>query len=160
MSSTGVSAASHGLSACHLCCKLAPAALHPFPRCGAGLRLLKSDSLQCRVALLITACILYIPANIYPIMLTDSLGSTEPSTIMGGVVLLIKLGSVPVAAVVLLLLIALPLYRGHHRWGVRPAAPLLFEIDMWSVGGVCMLGVVVSPVLFAAMAGVQVGCAC
>jgi len=68
----------------------------------------KTDSLQRTLALLITACILYIPANVYPIMLTDQLGSTEPSTIMGGVILLIKLGSVPVAAVIFIFSVMVP----------------------------------------------------
>lgn len=60
------------------------------------------------MALLITACVLYIPANIYPIMHTDSLGTTTPSTIMGGVILLIKLGSVPVAVIIFVFSIVIP----------------------------------------------------
>jgi len=68
----------------------------------------KTASLQKTLALLITACILYIPANVYPIMFTDSLGSTEPSTIMGGVILLIQLGSVPVAAVIFIFSVMVP----------------------------------------------------
>ena len=93
-------AASRNLATCHLCWKLAPTELHHCPRCGSTMHLRKSDSIQRTLALLITACVLYIPANIYPIMYTDQLGSTEPSTIIGGVILLIKLGSVPVAAVI------------------------------------------------------------
>jgi len=108
MSKPGVSAASQELSACHLCCKLAPSSMHHCPRCGSALHLRKTDSLQRTMALLITSCILYIPANIYPIMLTDSLGTTEPSTIMGGVILLIKLGSVPVAAIIFIFSIVVP----------------------------------------------------
>jgi paraquat-inducible protein A len=108
MSKSGVSAASQGIAACHLCCKLAPADQHHCPRCGSALHLRKTDSLQRTLALLITACVLYIPANIYPIMLTDSLGKTEPSTIMGGVVLLIKLGSIPVAAVIFIFSVIVP----------------------------------------------------
>jgi len=68
----------------------------------------KSNSVQKTLALLITACVLYIPANVYPIMVTDSLGTSEPSTIMGGVILLIKLGSVPVAAVIFIFSVMVP----------------------------------------------------
>ena len=68
----------------------------------------KTDSLQRTLALLITACILYVPANIYPIMLSDQLGSTEPSTIMGGVILLLKLGSAPVAAIIFIFSVLVP----------------------------------------------------
>lgn len=106
--SNGVSAASQGLSSCHLCCKLAPTDQHHCPRCGCAMHQRKTASLQKTLALLITACILYIPANVYPIMFTDSLGSTEPSTIMGGVILLIQLGSVPVAAVIFIFSVMVP----------------------------------------------------
>ena len=84
-------AANQGLAACHLCLKLAPSALHHCPRCGTAMHLRKNDSIQRTLALLVTACLLYIPANLYPIMYTDSLGTTEASTIMGGVILLLPL---------------------------------------------------------------------
>ena len=67
------------------------------------MHLRKSDSMQRTLALLVTASILYVPANLYPIMFTEQLGSSEASTILGGVVLLVKLGSVPVAAVIFIL---------------------------------------------------------
>ena len=108
MSEMGSTAASQGLAACHLCCKLTPADQHHCPRCGSALHLRKTDSQQRTLALLVTACLLYIPANIFPIMHTDSLGGSEPSTIMGGVVLLIKLGSVPVAAVIFIFSVIVP----------------------------------------------------
>lgn len=108
MSESQCTALSQGLAACHLCCKLAPVDQHHCPRCGSVMHARKADSLQRTLALLITACILYVPANLYPIMLTDQLGSTEPSTIMGGVLLLIKLGSVPVAAVIFIFSVIVP----------------------------------------------------
>src|SRR5210317_164284 len=96
----GETAASRNLAVCHLCCKLAATDIHHCPRCGSAMHVRKSNSIQRCLALLITACVLYIPANLYPIMFTDQLGSSEGSTILGGVVLLIKLGSVPVALVI------------------------------------------------------------
>ncbi|ENG40504.1 paraquat-inducible A family protein, partial [Escherichia coli p0305293.10] len=38
---------------------------------------------------------LYLPANILPIMVTDLLGSKMPSTILAGVILLWSEGSYP-----------------------------------------------------------------
>ena len=73
------------------------------------MHLRKEHSLQKTLALLITASILYIPANLYPIMYTDQLGKTEPSTILGGVILLIKLGSIPIAAVIFIASVCVPL---------------------------------------------------
>ncbi len=51
---------------------------------------------------------LYLPANILPIMVTDLLGSKMPSTILAGVILLWSEGSYPVAAVIFLASIMVP----------------------------------------------------
>ena len=111
MSDNYDTAASRGLASCHVCCKLAPSAGHTCPRCGAALHLRTTNSLQITLALLITASILYIPANLYPIMITDTITGAEFSTILGGVVLLIKLGSVPVAAVIFIASVMVPLAK-------------------------------------------------
>ena len=79
------------------------------PRCGAGLHVRAPDSLQRTTALLITACVLYIPANVLPIMTTAQLGSSIDSTILGGVVLLMQMGSYPVAAVIFIASVLVPL---------------------------------------------------
>jgi len=106
---TGTTAARQGLASCHVCLKLASAELHHCPRCGEPLHLRKGDSLQRTLALLITASVLYIPANLYPIMITDQLGNSIDSTILGGVVLLIELGSIPIAAVIFVASVMVPL---------------------------------------------------
>ena len=59
-------------------------------------------------ALLFAAAIMYIPANVYPIMTTTSLGHTAPSTIIGGVVQLLQMGSWPVAAVIFIASVIVP----------------------------------------------------
>ena len=105
----GETAASRHLASCHLCLKLADASLHECPRCGEALHLRKSNSLQRTLALLITACVLYIPANILPIMITDQFGNATDSTILGGVVLLIDMGSVPIAAIIFIASVMVPL---------------------------------------------------
>jgi paraquat-inducible protein A len=111
MNARASTAVSEGLASCHVCCKLAPVAHPNCPRCGAAMHLRTTNSLQRTLALLITASILYIPANLYPIMITDALGVAEESTILGGVVLLIKLGSVPVAAVIFIASVMVPLSK-------------------------------------------------
>ncbi|HEY6130792.1 MAG TPA: paraquat-inducible protein A [Halioglobus sp.] len=121
-------AADSGLAACHLCCKLAPATVHECPRCGSALHQRKNDSIQRTLALLVTACLLYIPANLYPIMYTDQLGSTEASTILGGVILLIELGSVPVAVVIFIFSVMVPsgklMALFYLVWTVERRSPL------------------------------------
>jgi paraquat-inducible protein A len=84
--------------------------------------------LQRTLALLITASILYIPANVLPIMTTEQLGSAVDNTILGGVVLLIDMGSYPVAAVIFVASVIVPLGKllimtwlcwGVHRRHVK-----------------------------------------
>jgi paraquat-inducible protein A len=101
-------AASKGLATCHTCHKLSPASHHKCPRCGSAIHLRTADSVQRTLALVFTATLLYIPANILPIMTTTMLGTDEPSTILGGVVLLIHHGSYPIAAVIFIASVMVP----------------------------------------------------
>ena len=123
-----ITARDRGLASCHTCMKLAPAEVHHCPRCGSTMHLRQTDSLQRTIALLITASLLYIPANVLPIMYTDQLGSTESSTILGGVVLLIKLGSAPIAAVIFVASVMVPLGKliamFYLVWTVERHSPL------------------------------------
>jgi len=105
------SAAAQGLAGCHVCYKLSAEALHACPRCGAALHVRIPHSIQRTVALLITAVVLYVPANVLPIMTTAQLGQSEPSTILGGVVLLFKMGSYPVAAVIFIASVLVPIAK-------------------------------------------------
>ncbi len=77
-------------------------------RCGERLRARLPHSLQRTWALLAAACMMYVPANVYPIMTTTSLGHSEPSTIIGGVVDLWQMGSWPVATVIFVASIIVP----------------------------------------------------
>jgi paraquat-inducible protein A len=69
------------------------------------------DSVVRTLALLVTACILYIPANVLPIMTTDQLGRSVDSTILGGVVLLWNMGSYPVAGVIFFASVMVPVSK-------------------------------------------------
>jgi paraquat-inducible protein A len=102
-------AAARHLAACHLCLKLADASLHHCPRCGEPLHQRKPNSLQRTLALLVTASVLYIPANMLPIMVTDQFGNPTDSTILGGVVLLIQMDSIPIAVVIFIASVMVPL---------------------------------------------------
>jgi paraquat-inducible protein A len=108
---SSLTAASRGLASCHLCLKLVSHTLHDCPRCGSEIHIRKVNSLQHTLAFLITASILYIPANLLPIMITDQLGRSTESTILGGVVLLIELGSIPIALVIFIASVMIPLAK-------------------------------------------------
>jgi paraquat-inducible protein A len=62
-------------------------------------------------ALLIAAYILYIPANLMPIMDTDTLLSSRQDTIMSGVVHLWKTGFWGIASIVFIASITIPLLK-------------------------------------------------
>lgn len=103
-----ITAAEKGLASCHICGKLSDAKLHRCPRCNEALHLRKPQSLQRAMALLITSCVLYIPANVLPITVTYQFGSGLKSTIIGGVIILWEHGSYPVAAVIFIASIMVP----------------------------------------------------
>jgi paraquat-inducible protein A len=67
-----------------------------------------SNRIQQSWALLLTSVVFYIPANVLPIMNTRILGQDEPSTIIGGVILLWNHGSYPIAIVIFVASILVP----------------------------------------------------
>jgi len=71
----------------------------------------RRGSVQKTWALLITSVVFYIPANILPIMNTRFLGQDEPSTILGGVILLWKMESYPIAMVIFIASVAVPMAK-------------------------------------------------
>jgi len=62
-------------------------------------------------AFLITAMIAYIPANLYPMLVTKQFGLVEGSTILGGVVMLWEHGSYPIASVIFFASIVIPILK-------------------------------------------------
>ncbi|MGH1541063.1 MAG: paraquat-inducible protein A [Arenicella sp.] len=108
---SGGSAASHGLANCHCCSKLSPVSLGSCPRCGTNLHLRKPNSLQMTLALVLTSMLFYIPANIFPIMTTNVLGSPTDSTIISGVILFLEHGSYFVAFVIFTASIIIPIAK-------------------------------------------------
>ncbi|MDX5373728.1 MAG: paraquat-inducible protein A [Pseudomonadaceae bacterium] len=80
-------------------------------RCGARLHARRPNSIARTWALLITAAILYIPANLLPIMTVSFLGKGMPSTIMGGVIELIQADMLPIALVVFVASILVPTFK-------------------------------------------------
>jgi paraquat-inducible protein A len=70
-----------------------------------------TNSVARTAALGVTAAILYIPANVLPIMTTEQLGRSIDSTILGGVVLLWHHGSYPIAAVIFIASVMVPMSK-------------------------------------------------
>ena len=81
------------------------------PRCGADLHSRKVRSLERTSALVIAACLCYLPANLLPIMQITSLGRAQADTIMSGVVYLLTHGMWPLAVVVFTASIFVPILK-------------------------------------------------
>ena len=62
-------------------------------------------------AYLITAIIAYIPANLYPMLITKQFGATIESTIIGGVIQLWEHGSYPIAMIIFFASIVIPILK-------------------------------------------------
>ncbi|PCI69059.1 MAG: PqiA protein [Gammaproteobacteria bacterium] len=71
----------------------------------------KRLSIQTTWALIITSVVLYIPANLLPIMNTRLFGQDDPSTILGGVILLWGMGSYPIALIIFIASVAVPVTK-------------------------------------------------
>ncbi len=104
----GVPGIQQNLRLCPCCTAILPVDQEICPRCETKGHVRRKNSLQWTMALLVTSIMLYFPANILPIMITDLLGDKMPSTIMAGVVLLWGEGSYPVALVIFIASIMVP----------------------------------------------------
>jgi paraquat-inducible protein A len=133
LTATALTAAESGLVSCETCGLLSrPAELRSpgyCPRCGAELTWRRHHSIQYTWALVVAAAICYIPANVLPVLTTNALGSSDSDTIMGGVVLLYDTGSWPLALVVLIASVMVPLGK------LVALTYLLITVQRGSLGG-------------------------
>ena len=107
----GSTAKQNNFILCENCGKLNLNSKQECTRCGFKIRLRSDPQLEKVMAYLITAIMLYIPANALPIMSTSILGQEEPSTILGGVFLLWEIKSYFVSIVVFIASIVIPLTK-------------------------------------------------
>ncbi|ELA8126663.1 paraquat-inducible protein A [Vibrio parahaemolyticus] len=105
----------HNHIGCHTCHQLNPIEDKKHQHCIRCYSRLHeynpSENLQKAWALLFASVIFYIPANLYPMMYTVSLGHSEGSTIMEGVILLWHLGSYPIAMVIFFASVFIPMAK-------------------------------------------------
>ncbi len=113
----GINARDQGFCSCHTCGLLlhAPGQAHgagACPRCGAVLHgPRKHDSIARTWALVFSAALLIIPANVYPVMTVIRFGQGEPNTILSGVVHLIGSGMWGLAMIVFVASIVIPILK-------------------------------------------------
>jgi paraquat-inducible protein A len=165
-----------GIARCHACGLLArmPAGAHAVtcPRCGSALHLRKVASLSRTWAFLVAAIVLYIPANVLPVMDTSSLFGTQKDTIMSGVVYLWVSGSWPLALLVFIASIAVPMVKilglSYLAWSTQHGSQWLPDqrtriyrlielIGRWSMLDIYVITMLVALVQFKALATIMAG---
>ncbi|MBM7457165.1 paraquat-inducible protein A [Oceanisphaera litoralis] len=111
--SIGLAASEQGLSGCHTCGlvnRLPESGKGRCQRCHEPLHPYRAGN-QVTLALLVASVVMYLPANLYPIMITTSLGDTTPSTILGGVLLFIREGDFPIAMIIFVASVLVPVSK-------------------------------------------------
>lgn len=109
---TTVTALELGLKRCHYCGRLQKIGDESVcARCGAVVSSRRHGSLQKTWAFLLVGIFAYIPANVTPIMITQSFAGNERDTIMSGVFSLISTGSYFVAIIVFVASICIPVLK-------------------------------------------------
>jgi paraquat-inducible protein A len=171
-----VSAAQHGLLSCShcglLCRNPAGRGRRHCPRCQSSLHLRKPNSIRRTWAYLISGYLLYIPANILPIMEARSLQDAQIDTIMSGVIYLWRSGSWHLATIVFLASIMVPCFkliglswlnwtvqRHETRWK-RQRLRLYRFIDLigrWSMLDIYVVALLVALVQLKLFASVKAG---
>jgi paraquat-inducible protein A len=166
------SVAPAGIVGCDVCRRVSRASVGtPCPRCRHRLNV-RTGSVSRVWALLLTAGLLYVPANVLPVMTVKRLGKGGPSTIINGVGELAANHLWPLAVVVLLASIIVPMVKlaslvvllvlTHRRSGARlRARTRLFRfvhvIGRWSMIDVFMLATLVGVVQLGFLATVLPG---
>jgi paraquat-inducible protein A len=142
------------------------------PRCAAPLHRRKPDSLSRSWALAVTAAILYIPANVLPVMTVISFGKGSPDTIVSGVIELLHAGMWPIALLVFFASITVPVLkliglvfllvsvhrRSTARLRDRTVMYRIIEgVGRWSMVDVFMIGILSALVALGNLATIEPG---
>jgi paraquat-inducible protein A len=161
------------LISCH-CCRRVDTARpgEACPRCGATLHRRKPNSVARCWALVVASAILYLPANYYPVMSIVTLGQGGPHTIMGGVVEFVQTGFWPLALIVFLASVAVPMLKllglaymliGIQRRSRRNLLPrtrlyrVVEALGRWSMIDVFVVSVLIALVRFGNLAQITAG---
>lgn len=164
-----------GLTGCHTCgllARLVPGGVNRCPRCGGRLHLRHPHSIASTWALLVTAAILYIPANLLPVMTVIYFGQGQPDTILSGVMRLLWHGNWPLALIVFVASILIPLLKmivlvyllvsvqlgSRHRPRQRTFLYRVTElVGRWSMVDVFVVGLLAALVQLGAIANIEPG---
>ena len=114
METKAISALRQGYLCCRVCHKTVAQDAQKMiecPRCQTPIYPRTPNSLAQSWALLISSFILYIPANVLPIMSLNKSGVIRTDTIMSGIINLASIGMQPIALIVFIASILVPLLK-------------------------------------------------
>ena len=152
--------------------KLSPRDAAHCRRCGARLSFRNSDGTAKTWALLLSAMILYVPANLLPVMKIVSFGRVEADTIFSGVVSLATSGNWSIALIVFVASIAIPALKIlalmilllsvqlHWRWLPAERTRLFWIVEgigRWSMIDVFVTSMLVALITLEQVATVEPG---
>ncbi|MBA1243295.1 paraquat-inducible protein A [Pseudomonas japonica] len=139
-------------------------------RCSAPLHRLKPRSLNRTWAYLIAALVLYVPANLLPVMNTSMLGKGTDSTIISGVLEFWEAGAWDIALIIFIASIGVPgikfgaltlllltAQRGS-QWACRQRSKLFRFVEVvgyWSMLDVVVVALVAALVKFQALGTIE-----
>ncbi|HEY6433319.1 MAG TPA: paraquat-inducible protein A [Acetobacteraceae bacterium] len=164
-----------GACACHICSLVSlPGAHGPShcPRCGSRLDERKPNSVSRTWALVAAAALLYVPANVLPVLAFIELGSGAPHTIIGGARELLDGGLWPLALLVFLASIGVPCLKvvglvlllvttqTGSAWQLRQRTVLyriVNTIGRWSMIDIFMESILIALVQFGAVVTIDPG---
>ena len=168
----------NNLTCCKICDllqrvdELPPDTVAECVRCGSVIKTEKVNSLGRTAALSLAALILYVPANIYPILRMDYYGAYSESTVWDGCVKLFQQGQWPVAVIVFFASIIIPLFKllglfyltvttklgtGRRRHQRTRIYKFIEVIGPWAMLDVFLLAVLVALVRLEQLASVYPG---
>jgi paraquat-inducible protein A len=156
---------------CHLLCHARnSAADRRCPRCGEVLHSRKPDSIARTWALTLAALVFYLPANLLPVTTVTSLGKTQSDTILSGVIYFITSGMWPIALVIFVASVFVPLLKltilifllitvqRRSAWRRRDRARLYRiteTIGRWSMVDIFVVTLLVALVHLGALANIE-----
>ena len=165
----------HEALACHVCGLVSAdshAARQDCPRCHSRLHHRHPDSVARTWAYLIAAAILYIPANLLPVMYTHSLFGLEDDTIISGVLFFWDSGSPGLAIIIFIASIVVPMLKlavlalltwtaqRRSRWRPMQRTVLYRLVEFvgrWSMLDIFVITLTVALVRFQSLATITAG---
>jgi paraquat-inducible protein A len=163
-----------GCHTCHLLCRLPSHEEHGLtcPRCGTPVHRRKPNSIARTWALILAAAIFYVPANVLPITIVTSLGKAQADTIISGVIYFLMSGSWPIALVIFVASVFVPLlkllalgylsFSVQRKSGWRPVDRtkiyrMAEVVGRWSMVDVYVVTILVAMVNLGALATIDAG---